>query len=391
MDKLVYAVYFILPVMLLFGAKVYGPKKWNDEFLSLEQSKALQGFLAVCIMLHHVGQKTCASWINPPTRIQKGLGFFVPLGFMFVAVFFFFNGYGVYKSFHTKQNYLKGYFAKRVLPVILALYTTTLIYFAVRLIIGQKMKGNDIILYLTSIKLCNPYTWYVIVLPFFYMFFYFCFRFIKKDGIAVAGTTALVVLYMLLGTRIRHNDYWIRGEWWYNCVVLFPVGILFAKFEKELIAFFKKTYVVLMPLTVLAVYPVYLWSRFMCNIYGYYGENWGAPDDLFRKRMSLLSESIICIVFVLAILLLGMKVKIGNKFLKFMGSITLEFYLIHGIFVELCAYTFDGGVKSPFRIKNLLLYVAVVYVLGVPSAILLKKLHGLILGKGKKKVQAKAA
>jgi hypothetical protein len=73
-----------------------------------------------------------------------------------------------------------------------------------------------------------------------------------------------------------------------------------------------------------------------------------------------------------------------------MGSITLEFYLIHGIFVELCAYTFDGGVKSPFRIKNLLLYVAVVYVLGIPSALILKKIHSLILHK-EKKVQAKAA
>ena len=390
MDKLIYAVYFILPVLLLFGAKVYGRKEWNDEFLSLEQSKALQGFLAVCIMLHHVGQKTCASWINPPTRIQKGLGFFVPLGFMFVAVFFFFNGYGVYKSFHSKPNYLKGFFGRRILPVILALYSTTFIYFAVRLIVGQKMTGNDVLLYLTSLKLCNPYTWYVIVLPFFYAFFYLCFRFIKKDGIAVAVTTALVVAYILFGTTINHNDLWIRGEWWYNCVILFPVGILFAKFEKALVAFFKKSYFVVMPVTVLAVYPVYLWSRAMCNIYGYYGENWGAPDTILRRRISVCAESAICIVFVLAILLLGMKVKIGNKFLKFMGSITLEFYLIHGIFVELCAYTFDGGVKSPFRIKNLLLYVAVVYVLGIPSALILKKIHSLILHK-EKKVQAKAA
>ena len=107
MDNLVYVVYFILPLMLLWGAKVSGIGKWNEDVLSLEQSKAFQGFLAVCIMLHHVSQKTCASWLQPKTRIQHGLGFFVPMGFLFVSVFLFFNGYGVYKSFHTKDNYLK--------------------------------------------------------------------------------------------------------------------------------------------------------------------------------------------------------------------------------------------------------------------------------------------
>jgi membrane-bound acyltransferase YfiQ involved in biofilm formation len=391
MDKLIYAVYFILPVLLLWGAKVSGFKKWNEEFLTLEQSKAIQGFLAVCIMLHHIAQKTCASWLHPATRIQKGLGFFVPLGFLFVSVFLFFNGYGIYKSFHAKDNYLKGFFGKRILPVILALYTTTVIFFIARLIVGQKMDGKEMLLYLTSIKLCNPNTWYVIVLPFFYLAFYLAFKFIKKDGLAVAAVTAFVVAYILYGTTIDHNDLWIRGEWWYNCVILFPVGIIFAKFEKYIIAFFKKTYAVLLPLIAATIYPVWLWSRNICNVFGYYGENWGAPDTILRRRISVGAESLMCVDFVLLVLLLGLKINIGNKFLKFMSKITLEFYLIHGLYVELCAYNFDGGVKSPFRIHNLLLYVVVVFVLGVPSALLLKKLHSIILRKDSKKVQAKAA
>ena len=172
MDKLIYAVYFILPVLLLWGAKVSKVGEWNEEALSLRQSKAIQGFLAVCIMFHHVGQKTCASWLFPPTRIQQGLGFFVPLGYIMVAVFLFFNGYGVYKSFHAKENYLKGFMKKRILPIVLALYSTTVIFFIARILVGEKMDATKTWQYLTSIKLCNPNTWYVIVLPFFYLFFY---------------------------------------------------------------------------------------------------------------------------------------------------------------------------------------------------------------------------
>ena len=83
-----------------------------------------------------------------------------------VSVFLFFNGYGVYKSFHVKENYLKGYVKRRILPVVLAFYTTTFIFFIARLLIGEKMDTNQVLLYLTSIDLCNPNTWYVIVLPF---------------------------------------------------------------------------------------------------------------------------------------------------------------------------------------------------------------------------------
>lgn len=385
MKQLIYSVYVILPVLLLWGAKFSKGKEFNDGFLSLEQTKAFQGFLAVCIMLHHIAQKTCASWIKPAGRIVHGLDIFVDMGFLLVSVFLFFNGYGVYKSFHSKDNYLKGYFKKRILPVILALYTTTIIFFIARLLVGQEMDTTEKILYLTSIKLCNPNTWYVIVLPFFYLFFYISFRFIKKDGLAVAATTALVIGYMLLGTRINHNDYWIRGEWWYNCVILFPVGIIFAKFENKIIPFVKKHYWALLVLFLVAYYPIRIATRNIGNMFGYYGEGW-LPQNVIvmNRRITLLGHSVLCTWFVMCWLLLGMKVKIGNKFLKFMGTITLEFYLIHGLFVELFGWQFDGGVPSPHHIKYVIVYVLVVFALGVPSAILLQNIHNLILGKKSK-------
>lgn len=380
MKQAIYLVYVALPVILLWGAKFSG-KRFNDGFLSLEQTKAIQGFLAICIMLHHIAQKTCASWIQPQTRIVHGLDMFVPIGYLLVSIFLFFNGYGVYKSYHTKENYLDGFIKKRILPVVLALYTTTVIFFIARLLVGEKMDAKQVILYLTSIQLCNPNTWYVIVLPFFYLAFYFSFKFIKRDGLAVLATTAFVVLYMLLGTRIDHNDYWIRGEWWYNCVFLFPVGIIFAKFEEKIIPHLKKHYWVYLVAALLLFYPLYIYSGFICNIFGYYGDNWGAPDTVFRRRVSLLSQVFLTTEFVFTVLLINMKVAFGNKFLKFMGTITLEFYLIHGLYVELFGWQFDGGVPSPYHIKYVLVYVLVVFALGVPSAMLLKRLHGIILRK----------
>ena len=105
MDKLGYLIssYFagllsMALLLLLFGSKWYGRKQWNEEAFSLGQSKAWQGFFAAMIMLHHVGQKTCASWLDRRWPRMPGLELFVPIGYYFVAFFlssnpFFILGY----------------------------------------------------------------------------------------------------------------------------------------------------------------------------------------------------------------------------------------------------------------------------------------------------------
>ena len=386
MNKLIYSVYFILPLIFFWRAKpVIGRGKWNNEFLSLKQTKALQGFLAICIMLHHIAQKTCASWLFPKSRIIPGLEIFAPNGYLFVAVFLFFNGYGIYKSYSSKPNYLNGFVKKRILPVVLSLYTTGLIFFIARLILGEKMNGSQMALYLSSIKLCNPNTWYVIVLPFFYLAFYLSFKFFKNKDTAFFTSVLFVVVYMLAATRVDHNDYWIRGEWWYNCVHLFPIGMIFAKFENRIVPHLKRHYLLYLILAFGLFYPLYLRSDYVLNIVSYYGENFNALDKVFRRRICLLSQMYVTCDFVFCFLLLSMKVKIGNKLLDFMGKITLEFYLIHGLFVELFDHEFCSVVPAPLPIKNVFLYVVAVYALGIPSALLLQKLHHIILRTNKKK------
>lgn len=61
-NYLILLVYPALLAVLFAGCRIYGPKKWNEEALSLGQTKMLLGFVALCIMLHHAGQKTSAEW-----------------------------------------------------------------------------------------------------------------------------------------------------------------------------------------------------------------------------------------------------------------------------------------------------------------------------------------
>ncbi|MBR3906114.1 MAG: hypothetical protein IKJ51_10475, partial [Clostridia bacterium] len=198
MEKLVYLFYPMALLLLLFGSKWYGRKQWNEEAFSLGQSKAWQGFFAAMIMLHHVGQKTCASWLDRRWPRMPGLELFVPIGYYFVAFFLLCSGFGLYKSWKKKENYLQGFVKKRVLPLVITFFVTDWVFILVRLALGEKMDLTKVIYYITGIQQPNPNAWFVIALPVFYLAFYMCFRFIRKEGLALFATTFLVLLWVLI-------------------------------------------------------------------------------------------------------------------------------------------------------------------------------------------------
>ena len=376
MNKLVYLTYPALLVLLATGAKCYGKDQWNEEFMTLKQTKYLQGFFAICIMLHHIGQETCASWLAYP--VIPGLELFVPIGYFFVAVFLMCSGFGLYKSYKLKADYLNGFLKNRVLPLILAFYSTGLIFFLTRILMKEKMNGWQIFCYISGWGLPNPYAWFVVAMPYFYICFYLSFRFLKKDWMKILGTVSGVFLYTFLGTCINHNNYWMRGQWWYNCVHLFWIGILFARFEKPIVEKIKKHYLVYLILVIVGTYAFFRVSQIAQAVFSYYGEYNRSLSHLMVVRnrwICLITEMLASACFVFSVLLLNMKLKIGNRFLEFMGTITLEFYLIHGLFLELFSFEFCDIVPSITRITNVALLIAVVFVPSVISALGLKKFH----------------
>lgn len=381
-----YLYHILLVLLLLWGVKVHGPKTWNEEFLSLSGTKVLQGFFALCILLHHTAQKTAASWIGL-MFYRKGLDFFVPIGYLFVGIFLFCSGFGLYKSFKTKPDYLKGFFKRRILPLILAFYSTGIIFLIVRILMKQDMSKGQFWIYLSGLQMPNPNAWFVVALPLFYLGFYLAFRFVKNENLALILSSMVVVAYIITGLYQYHHDWWLGGEWWYNSAHMFIVGLWFAKFESGIIKHVKKFYWIYLPVMLVGAIVLFKLSEGAQAVFSYYGDTWDAPDTIFRRVMCLLSQGLAGVAFTFATFLVTMKVKVGNPILRFMGGITLEFYLIHGLFVELFCYSFTGKGPGLYYIKNVALYVLVVLVLSVPSAWILKKFHEFILGTGKQKLK----
>ncbi len=366
--------YFLLGGLLLWGARRAPKGEWNGEYTSRDQTGALRGAAALGVMLHHMAQKTCAPW-NPSAFIVHGLDFFVDIGYIFVAVFFFLSGLGLYKSLRTKPDYLKHFFRRRVLPLAVAFYLSEWICLAVRLLMGERMKTADILWNLTGLRLANPNAWFMVTLPLFYLFFFLAFRFSRREGGAILKVFALVLAYAAGCAFVDHqNVWWIRGEWWYNSVILFPLGLLYAKHEEKLTAAFKKKHMLWLCLSLTLAAAAWLFSEWAVGAWGYYGENWDRLKVIHRLGTAF-SQWLVCAAVVWALMLVLMKCHVGNPALRGLGKMSLDLYLVHGIFAEMFGFDFLGHAKSLPYIRSVPLYISAVLLCSLAAAALFRLLR----------------
>ena len=375
-------IYPILAVILLFGFKRAKKGEFNEEWNSFSETKAIQGLMALCIVCHHTAQQTCVNWL-PSGNIVNGLNVFSDTGFLFVGVFFFWSGYGLFKSFKSKQKYLSRFVSKRVVPVLVPYVIVCFLFTLERIFVfKEKMPLWFKITNFTGITIGYYFGWYIQAIVVFYLVFYFAFKYSRYDFDAILYVFAGVLLWVVAGLIIDHNDYFMRGQWWYNSTMLFPFGVLFAKNESKIIEFLKKRFKILVPSSIILFFLSFFFSRFMEFIGGYYGEMMGFPfsKKILYRVLTLTPQLLAAVMFTLILLLICMKAKFHNKVLDFLGSHTLEIYLTHAFFLEFFAISYNYKRDSIFYARPWLLLL-VTFILTIPAAVLLKKACNLICKK----------
>ncbi len=333
--------------------------------MSLKKTKMVQGLFVILVMMHHLAQKTSASWV--PARVrQPGLEIFVPIGYLLVSFFFFSSGYGLTKSRKTRENYFDGFLVRRINPILLVFCLTNLIYLWVRFVFRNNVYSP-----------INPYSWYVYTITVIYTGYWFVYRKNRKHPLLLMG---LVILAYSVYCYVR-----ILGDWWINSPPVFLAGIIFAENEERIQQFLstkKKTLKAALSLAAIFIICFVLTER-SGDVYRLIKGLTGTDFSYYLINIPcILLQTVagLCISILIYILLpyINPPEKI-DRALGFFGSMTLEFYLIHGLFVQLFGHHFiDDKTKPVFYIKNIFLYVIVVFVLATVSAVLIKKLCGII-------------
>ena len=339
MDMLMDLFVLALLVIILWGIKIK-PRGFFDDYLSKDCTGILKGIFAVVVIFHHLSQRTGGGLVFP---------LFQGVGYLAVAVFFFASGYGLMVSFAKKgEAYSKHFFRHRLPPVLLPFIVILILYKIYFLFYEGKS-----IQYLWEKLIWESNTWYVIALLVLYIFFGLSIKLLKKPEKIIAAMFAGTLIYCCACFFIIRDQFW-----WYNSCFSLNLGLIFGLYGKSIDSFIKRN-----------------WIGFLLGTSALLAVKFTFAEGLQKQQFyQVVTYQEAALLFCLLIVLISMKIKIGNKVLSFLGDISYELYLFHGLII-LAARSWL------INIQNNLLFSAVVIFASIPIAFGLHKLFKFILSK----------
>ena len=101
-----------------------------------EVSNKIKGIAALCVMLSHYFNR---NEIVPPLCMISD-------GALWVGIFFLFSGFGLERSYQRKDNYLEGFFRKKIVKIYLPFLLAETVYTLAALYKGEKLSLIEVIL-----------------------------------------------------------------------------------------------------------------------------------------------------------------------------------------------------------------------------------------------------
>ena len=338
-----YPIFYLL--FIFAGARIYKEKGACPEYLSLEQTKLIQALACIGVILHHLTQDVTGYGAAPKGPITA----FNYMGILFTSIFFFCSGYGLIISYYSKADYMSSFLKKRLPTVLIPFWTINLMGVLLNaLVYNSKMTFSQALSDVFGLTLVNSNGWYIVEIVILYLLFYALFCLIPHKDIALAllsvATVILIIYSSLMGHDTGSKAHWFKGEWWYNSTITFVFGMLYARFKNGIEVFFGRFYRILLPLFCLLTLLTFGISVYTVNVFGYYHDHlsYNARQE---EIITLISQMVACLTFMIFVLLLNMKISLGNKALKFISGISMELFLIHGYFLHKIFH--DTKVKDP--------------------------------------------
>ncbi len=377
MDNLILLIFpFLLLIFTFYGAKISGKGEFSPFFLCSEQSKNIQVAACIAIMIHHVTQHITAYGSN----FKGPVTIFNYIGFLFTGLFFFFSGYGLIYNVYCRKGYLDGFLIKRLSAVLIPFWGVNAVIVICEMLINRHEYGIiDFFLSISGIRLINSNGWFVIEILILYLFFYMLFKLVKNRDIALILLFIAVIMLIVFSFFRGHDPenrkiHWLCGEWWYNSTITFIYGGFFARFRNRIESIMKRQYKLLFGFSLVLLPFMTAVTVYATDHFGYYRE--GLPDGRSSALITLVIQMITCIVFTSVVLILNLKISLGNIGLKALGSFLLSLFLIHGYFVNSVLADIEVG---DFTLYLLVLSSSIVcgFIISLPINIVVKYIRNI--------------
>lgn len=306
----------------------------NRDYLSIENTISLKGITAILVLIHHLFQYSGLLRFPIVSTILQELGYWS------VALFFFLSGYGLMESYKKKRTeYMEKFPRKRILSLYCVCLFFVFLYFIYNICSGNTIPLDRLITSFICVHKLIQNGWYLSVILTLYIIFYFVFRTKSNDKTKIILYSAVTLLYSICLMMQM-------GLTWYQGIFSMVLGMLWS-YKKENIDVLlnnKKKYFCTILFLILSFLILLLVSK------------------IVRGRVGNLLTILISMTFVCAIIMFTKKIKITNKVTYKLGLISLEIYLLQGMFLT----GFQGGIMN---IEN-----PIVYVVAVTAATLLSSI-----------------
>lgn len=219
---------FLLLMLCLVMWRIVKPngKLYNFD---AQATLPLRGILALFIMFHHVSQRYDFTFGISFLEQYPSLSFnlFTTMGAPVVGVFLFLTGYGLSKSLKIKGNsYVDGFISKRFLNTLPEFVFLTILV-SVFFIFSGLRTFEEITLKMGMGEPPLPNSWFMYAIIYVYVAFYLA-AIISKCNVKTTGfiLTLFVFAYIVIIWKQLH---W--GNWWYVSMLSVPFGYFVATFE----------------------------------------------------------------------------------------------------------------------------------------------------------------
>lgn len=320
-------VYAFLCFILLWGAKSAPKGQLRTDALTLQSDLPLRGFFMLLIIFHHLSQQ-----LTHPDDLKLLQG----VGILCVSFFFFHSGYGLVKSLALNPDYFHAFFRRRYTKLLVPFFLSNLIYLGVNLYFGASCSRLRLIKCMLGLELVNTHAWFILTIAMFYFAFYCIFRFCPQKKLRYFLLFIFQLFYSAFCMHRGAGLQLFEGPWWFNSSSLFFIGTLLAGYEAPITAFIRKNYRLLAMLSVPVFLLFYAVSVYITGAFPYQTQDMSPLSPrMLQSWFNLLWQSLAVISFCAAVTLFSLKVSCSNAALRFLGKISLELYLIHGLFIQL--------------------------------------------------------
>lgn len=340
-----------LAILFLWGIRPNKNIVTGQNYLAKDKMLAARGIAVMIPLLSHI----YSSGANGGQFILK----MSDHSELAPCMFFIISGYGLMKQNMLKDNYSKGFLLKRFPKVLVPYIMATLAFVAANFVFNGFLYGPvDVIHAILCGDPIVSYSWYVIHILLFYIWFFILMKiFRKRKGLIIAGGVAYYVLSTVAFMRLGF------GMHWWGTSFGLVVGMIFAVYEKQIFDLFHKGFYIKLVCYLVLLVLVYLSAGPYYRITGF--------GDKFPYHTVF---DLMCCIGVF-ILLVGFE--IGNPVSRFLGKYSYEIYLLQGLFIL-------AGRSSRLQLEGNA-YIILVVLGAVVSGVVLYYVDSFILSLFKRK------